>query len=184
MTQCHWKWVGEPDFWPLFAKWNCRCEEVFPHGLTSGTQDRSENVAIFLVIVTTLKPGTWKGSRNSCDLAENVQMSYGKILFNRPCDLFLVSGMSCKDPESRGLPSLARLWQVCSQFSFLLFWTPSPRKGRRVVLMRDGLVDPNDKVEDSFKVGISQGQKRGHLGIGKHESTSPLLIESWIWINL
>ena len=26
------------------------------------------------------------------------------------------------------------------------------RKGRRVVLMRDGLVDPNDKVEDSFKV--------------------------------
>ena len=26
--------------------------------------------------------------------------------------------------------------------------------------MRDGLVDPNDKVEDSFKVGISQGQKK------------------------
>ena len=44
--------------------------------------------------------------------------------------------------------------------------------------MRDGLVDPNDKVEDSFKVGISQGQKKGHLGIGKHENTSPLLIES------
>ena len=31
--------------------------------------------------------------------------------------------------------------------------------------MRDGIVDPNDKVEDSFKVGISQGQTK-QLGIG------------------
>ena len=35
------------DHWPLFekwpltsVKWYCRCEEVFPLGLTSGTQDR------------------------------------------------------------------------------------------------------------------------------------------------
>ena len=33
--------------------------------------------------------------------------------------------------------------------------------------MRDGLVDPNDKVEDSFKVGNSQGEKKNIVGNGK-----------------
>ena len=32
--------------------------------------------------------------------------------------------------------------------------------------MRDGLVDPNDKVEDSFKVGHLQKKKRKSFKVG------------------
>jgi len=49
------------------------------------------------------------------------------------------------DPKQESLAKILRLGA----------YLPLPgydRKGRRVVLMRDGLVDPNDKVEDSFKM--------------------------------
>ena len=142
-------------------KCNCRCEAVFPHGLTSGTQDRLEKLGATDQLVK-FKHVPGKAQEIVSLLLIISKWAMMKILVYCAWELLLVSGMSCKDTESRSLPPLAWLWQVRNlwrrviSLSQLLIVHPEHpallRKGRRVVLMRDGLVDPNDKVEDSFKV--------------------------------
>ena len=81
-------------------KCHCRFEEVFPHGLTSGTQDRLEKLGATDQLVK-FKHVPGKEQDVFSLLLKTFKWEDPEI------DLLLVSGMPCKDSESRSLPPFA-----------------------------------------------------------------------------